>query len=163
MPHVAGGGLGSFNHRFAQPDAVIAASTKTTPIFDMFPLHYGEETDPFHKRKDGILNIHAKSKSSPRSCTRSRREYWHRSGSLVHTDSAEGPRSHHSDTSALRVRRHATWTSRRSPSPALAKTFPTPPTIATLTRLALPSRRLGEGRANSRLPAFIRASTKRRW
>lgn len=86
MPHVAGGGLGFFNHRFAQPTRHNGQHEEHLYPGDMFPFTYGTSTDPFSKRQDGIL-----SKLSPKIMpkvmhTQSAAEYWHRSGSLVHTD-----------------------------------------------------------------------------
>jgi hypothetical protein len=56
---------------------------------DYFPFTYGEATDPFTRRADGIL--HRTESLNPRFLpkvmhTQSAAEYWHRSGSLVHTD-----------------------------------------------------------------------------
>ncbi len=87
MPHVAGGGLGFFNHRFAQPTRHNGQHEDHHYPADVFPFTYGPSTDPFTKRTDSILGIYAKSKSQPKVMhTQSAAEYWHRSGSLVHTD-----------------------------------------------------------------------------
>src|SRR5262249_9891290 len=53
------------------------------------PFTYGEATDPFRKRSDGLLRRTAA--LDPRLLpkvmhTQGAAEYWHRSGSLVHTD-----------------------------------------------------------------------------
>ena len=85
MPHVAGGGLGFFNHRFAQPTRHNGQHEDHLYPADVFPFTYGDSTDPFSKRTDGILRRSAK--LLPRVMhTQSAAEYWHRSGSLVHTD-----------------------------------------------------------------------------
>jgi hypothetical protein len=89
MPHVAGGGLGFFNHRFAQPTRYNSQHEDHLYPGDYFPFTYGETTDPFSKRRDGILRRLAAEKASylPKIMhTQGAAEYWHRSGSLVHTD-----------------------------------------------------------------------------
>jgi hypothetical protein len=89
MPHVAGGGLGFFNHRFAQPTRHNAQHEEHLYPADVFPFTYGDSVDPFSKRTDGILRRTLKENPSalPKIMhTQSAAEYWHRSGSLVHTD-----------------------------------------------------------------------------
>ena len=89
MPHVAGGGLGSFNHRFAQPNRHNGQHEDHLYPADVFPFTYGDSTDPFSKKTDGILRRTAGEdpRLLPRVMhTQSAAEYWHRSGSLVHTD-----------------------------------------------------------------------------
>jgi hypothetical protein len=89
MPHVAGGGLGFFNHRFAQPTRHNGQQENHSYFGDAFPFAYGDDTDPYSKRTDGILR---KTRADDPKClpkvmhTQSAAEYWHRSGSLVHTD-----------------------------------------------------------------------------
>lgn len=87
MPHVAGGGLGFFNHRFAQPTRHNGQHEDHFYPADVFPFTYGPETDLYTKRTDSILRPYAKSKLQPKIMhTQSAAEYWHRAGSLVHTD-----------------------------------------------------------------------------
>lgn len=87
IPHVAGGGLGFFNHRFAQPTRHNGQHENHTYPADLFPFTYGESIDPFTGRKDGILGRYVRAKQQPKVMhTQSAAEYWHRSGSLVHTD-----------------------------------------------------------------------------
>ncbi len=86
MPHVAGGGLGFFNHRFAQPTRHNAQHEDHLYPADVFPFTYGPSTDPFTKRTLGILDANAAGKLPKVMHTQSAAEYWHRSGSLVHTD-----------------------------------------------------------------------------
>jgi hypothetical protein len=89
MPHVAGGGLGFFNHRFAQPTRHNGQHEEHLYPGDMFPFTYGDATDPITKRTDGILRrLRAEDPGLlPKVMhTQSAAEYWHRSGSLVHTD-----------------------------------------------------------------------------
>jgi hypothetical protein len=86
MPHVSGAGLGFFNHRFAQPTRHNAQHDEHLFPTDVFPFTYGPSTDPFTKRSAGILDPYAKSKTKPKVMhTQTSAEYWHRSGSLVHT------------------------------------------------------------------------------
>jgi Alpha/beta hydrolase domain len=86
MPHVAGGGLGFFNHRFAQPTRHNAQHDEHLYPTDVFPFTYGPTTDPFTKRTEGILDRCVKQKINPKIMhTQTSAEYWHRSGSLVHT------------------------------------------------------------------------------
>jgi hypothetical protein len=87
MPHVAGGGLGSFNHRFASPTRTNGQHEEHTFPADYFPFTYGDERDPFTHQEDGILHRSQKLGVVPKVMhTQSSSEYWHRSGSLVHTD-----------------------------------------------------------------------------
>ena len=87
MPHVAGGGLGSFNHRFAQPTAYATQHEHYDWPVDRFPFAYVTQTDPLSKQTDGILRRATASNSAPKVMhTQSATEYWSRSGSLVHTD-----------------------------------------------------------------------------
>jgi hypothetical protein len=86
MPHVAGGGLGFFNHRFAQPTRFNGQHEDHLYPTDVFPFTYGPSTDPFTKRTDSILGRYAKGSVHPKVMhTQTSAEYWHRSGSLVHT------------------------------------------------------------------------------
>jgi hypothetical protein len=87
IPHVAGGGLGFFNHRFAQPNRHNGQHEDHLYPADVFPFTYGPSTDPYTKKTDSILARYKDSKSQPKIMhTQSAAEYWHRSGSLVHTD-----------------------------------------------------------------------------
>lgn len=98
MPHVAGGGLGFFNHRFAQPTRHNGQHEEHLYPADVFPFTYGDSDDDFERPdgvlrrrgvRDGIQRRLAKedAKLLPKIMhTQSAAEYWHRSGSLVHTD-----------------------------------------------------------------------------
>ncbi|MBP85434.1 MAG: hypothetical protein CMJ64_01760 [Planctomycetaceae bacterium] len=87
IPHVAGGGLGSFNHRFAQPTAYATQHELWDFGTDRFPFAYEMQTDSLSKRHDGILRRATESLTAPKIMhTQSSTEYWTRSGSLVHTD-----------------------------------------------------------------------------
>jgi len=87
--HVAGGGLGSFNHRFAQPTRLNSQHEEHLYPVDLFPFAYGDAADPYRKRTDGILRrtVAEDPRLLPKVMhTQTAAEYWHRSGSLVHTD-----------------------------------------------------------------------------
>src|SRR5690606_33289929 len=76
ISHVAGGGLGSFNHRFAQP----TQSTRDYPS-RRFPFTYDDQTDPFSGQKDGIMRRPVKSGTAPFVMhTQTSNEYWNSSG-----------------------------------------------------------------------------------
>jgi hypothetical protein len=84
--HVAGGGRGSFNHRFAQP------SRDARPFFnflyptDIFPFTDVAQADPETGDTDGILVRAQKARVTPRIFyTNSSYEYYGRSASLIHT------------------------------------------------------------------------------
>jgi hypothetical protein len=86
-PHVAGGGHGSFNHRFAE--ASRDASQFSTFFYptDVFPFTDLEQTDPETGDKDGILTLAIKQKVAPKIFyTFSSYEYWGRAASLIHTN-----------------------------------------------------------------------------
>jgi hypothetical protein len=89
MPHVSGAAIGFFNQRFAQPTRHNSQHEEHLYPTDVFPFTYGEETDPFTKRTDSIQQqlVKEDAKFLPKIFhTQSAAEYWHRSGSLVHTD-----------------------------------------------------------------------------
>ena len=91
MPHVAGGGLGFFNHRFASPTRYSTQHESHLYPTDYFPFAYGEQKDHLSGRTDGILRRCRAAGAVPRVMhTQSSSEYWHRSASLVHTDTAGG-------------------------------------------------------------------------
>ena len=89
MPVIAGGGQGFFNHRFASPTRTNTQHSGHLYPADVFPFTYGDETDPFTGRTDGILRRARASGTLPKVMhLDSASEYWHRSGSLVVTDPA---------------------------------------------------------------------------
>ena len=89
MPHVAGGGLGFFNHRFASPTRYSTQHESHLYPTDYFPFSYGEQKDHLSGRTDGILRRAREAGVVPKVMhTQSSSEYWHRSASLVHTDTA---------------------------------------------------------------------------
>lgn len=87
IPHVSGSGLGSFNHRFAQPTRHCNQHDHHDYPADRFPFGYGTIHDSLSGQTDGILRRAAATNTVP--CimhTQSAGEYWTRSGSLTHTD-----------------------------------------------------------------------------
>lgn len=87
IPHVSGSGLGSFNHRFAQPTRHASQHDHHDYPPDRFPFSYGVQTDPLSQQTDGILKRCIESDTVPIVLhTQSEAEYWTRSGSLTHTD-----------------------------------------------------------------------------
>ncbi len=87
IPHVAGGGLGSFNHRFAQPTRHSNQHDHHDYPPDRFPFAYETQTDPLSGQTDGILRRSLQTNTAPLVMhTQSAAEYWTRSGSLPHTD-----------------------------------------------------------------------------
>lgn len=87
MPHVAGAGLGFFNHRFASPTRHNGQHDNHFFPADQFPFAYEDELDPFTGREEGILHRDRARGTTPKVMhTQSSSEYWHRAGSLVHTD-----------------------------------------------------------------------------
>lgn len=87
MPHVAGGGLGSFNHRFAQPTRHVTQHDHHDYPADRFPFAYETQCDPVSGQVDGILRRAERTGTAPLVMhTQSAAEYWTRSGSLPHTD-----------------------------------------------------------------------------
>ncbi len=87
IPHVSGSGLGSFNHRFAQPTRHATQHDHADYPPDRFPFAYETQTDPLSGLTDGILRRSTASGTTPFVLhTQSTSEYWNRAGSLSHTD-----------------------------------------------------------------------------
>jgi hypothetical protein len=99
MPHVAGGGLGFFNHRFAQPTRHNGQHEEHLYPGDAYPFTYGEASLGFLQARDGkpidyypprgiLTRLRSENPRLPPKVmhTQSAAEYWHRSGSLIHTD-----------------------------------------------------------------------------
>lgn len=90
--HVAGGGRGSFNHRFAQPSRDGHRFDAFFFPTDLFPFTSEPSTDPESGLTDG-LNSHLFDRSHLPYVfqTNSGYEYWGRAASLIHT-TADGAR-----------------------------------------------------------------------
>lgn len=87
IPHVAGGGLGFFNHRFAAPTRYATQHTNHLFPCDYFPFAYAVQTDHLTGKKDGLLVQARAADVVPKIMhIQNSAEYWNRSGSLVHTD-----------------------------------------------------------------------------
>jgi hypothetical protein len=86
MPHVAGSGRGSFNHRFAQPSRDGHPFINFFYPTDIFPFTDAEQTDPLTGVTDGLLTHATKPALQPNIFyTNSSYEYWGRAASLYHT------------------------------------------------------------------------------
>ena len=82
LPHVAGGRMGEFNHRFAQP------SCQSNPGFGhQFPFSDNNRTDTLTEQTDGLLNRLREINAVPRIIyTDSAAEYWRGDACLTHVD-----------------------------------------------------------------------------
>ncbi len=90
--HVAGGGRGSFNHRFAQPSRDGHPFMNTLYPTDIFPFSDLNQTDPVTGVTGGILRKAQEQGVVPKIFyTNSSYEYWGRAASLIHTN-LEGTR-----------------------------------------------------------------------
>ncbi len=86
MPHVAGAGRGSFNHRFAQPSRDGHPYINFFYPTDIFPFTDLPQRDPESGQEDGLLTHALKPEMRPRIFyTNSSYEYWGRAASLIHT------------------------------------------------------------------------------
>jgi hypothetical protein len=87
IPHVSGSGMGSFNHRFAQPTRHAQQHDHDDYPVDRFPFSYSTQLDPLTGRRDGLCAKAMKLGTVPKILhTQSAGEYWTRAGSLTHTD-----------------------------------------------------------------------------
>lgn len=85
MAHVAGGGRGSFNLRFAQPSRDGHPFLNRFYPTDIFPFTDIAQTDTQTGEKDGLL-LRVKPEFVPKIFyTNSSYEYWGRAASLIHT------------------------------------------------------------------------------
>ena len=91
MAHVAGGGRGSFNHRFAQPSRDGHPFLNKLYPTDIFPFTDAEQADPEMDMRDGLLSGIRPGHMPKVFHTNSSYEYWGRAASLIHTtlDGAE--------------------------------------------------------------------------
>ena len=86
IPHVAGAGRGSFNHRFAQPSRDAQPYACFFYPTDIFPFTDVEQTDPATGITDGLLTQSPESQFQPKIFyTNSSYEYFGRAAALTHT------------------------------------------------------------------------------
>ncbi len=87
VPIIAGGGFGMFNTRFAMPTRTNGQHENLLYPNDYFPFTYGDSTDPYSARVDGILRQSRISNTEPKVMhIQTSNEYWVRAGSLAHTN-----------------------------------------------------------------------------
>jgi hypothetical protein len=84
--HVAGAGMGSFNHRFAQPSRDAQPTTSLFYPTDVFPFADTPQTDPETGQTAGLLDRAKATGVLPKIFyTNTSYEYWSRAASLIHT------------------------------------------------------------------------------
>lgn len=87
IPVIAGAGYGMFNNRFAMPTRTNGQHSNHLYPNDLFPFTYGDSTDPFSGRSDGVLRLARESGTKPKIMhIQTSNEYWVRGGSLPHTN-----------------------------------------------------------------------------
>lgn len=87
LVHVAGGGKGSFNHRFAQTTRHPSPREDQQYPADFFPFVPGRESDPVTGETGDVLAVaKALGKVPYAFYTGTSTEYWTRAASLLHTD-----------------------------------------------------------------------------
>jgi hypothetical protein len=87
IAHVAGGGRGSFNHRFAQPSRDGHPYLNFFYPTDIFPFTDVAQKDPETGVTDGLLTHAGSPELLPKVFyTNSEYEYWGRAASLIHTN-----------------------------------------------------------------------------
>lgn len=86
MPHVAGAGRGSFNHRFAQPSRDGHPYINFLYPTDIFPFTDLPQRDPETGATDSLLSHALRAAFVPKVFhTNTSYEYWGRAASLIHT------------------------------------------------------------------------------
>jgi hypothetical protein len=84
--HVAGAGIGSFNHRFAQPSRDAQPINALFYPTDLFPFSDAPETDPESGITAGLLDKAKAEGVVPKIFfTNTAYEYWSRAAALIHT------------------------------------------------------------------------------
>lgn len=90
--HVAGAGIGSFNHRFAQPSRDAQPTNALFYPTDLFPFADTPQIDPEIGQSAGLLDRAKAAGVVPKIFyINTSYEYWSRAGSLIHT-SPDGKR-----------------------------------------------------------------------
>jgi len=85
--NVAGGAMGSFNHRFAQPSRHAATHFDTYYPTEQFPFNDAPQVDPHTGEVGGLLDRCTASGTTPKIFyINTATEYWNRGASLIHTD-----------------------------------------------------------------------------
>ena len=85
IPHIAGGGRGSFNIRFAQPSRDGHPFLNKLYPSDIFPFSDVTQSDPETDMRGGLLSGIQPQHMPKVFYTNSSYEYWGRSASLIHT------------------------------------------------------------------------------
>ena len=85
MSHVAGGGRGSFNHRFAQPSRDGHPFLNKLYPSDIFPFTDVVQSDPVTDMREGLIAGIKPAHMPKVFYTNSSYEYWGRAASLIHT------------------------------------------------------------------------------
>jgi hypothetical protein len=86
MIHVAGAGVGSFNHRFAQPSRDAQPTSALFYPTDLFPFADTPQREPKTDRRAGLLDRAQAAAVLPKIFyTNTSYEYWSRAASLIHT------------------------------------------------------------------------------
>jgi hypothetical protein len=84
--HVAGAGVGSFNHQFAQPSRDAQPTNALFYPTDLFPFADTPQTDPKTGQTAGLLDRAKAANVLPKIFyTNTSYEYWSRAASLIHT------------------------------------------------------------------------------
>jgi hypothetical protein len=90
LAHVAGGGRGSFNYRFAQPSRDAQPTSSVFFPTDIFPFTDQPEKDPVTGETAGLLDRATAAKVVPKIFfSNTSYEYWGRAAALIHV-SADG-------------------------------------------------------------------------
>jgi len=85
--HVAGGGKGGFNYRFAQTTRHFSHYEESIYPTDYFPFATTVQRDPVTGRRASVLDHAREARAVPRLIyTASSTDYWVRAASLLHTD-----------------------------------------------------------------------------
>ena len=121
--HVAGGGKGSFNHRFAQTTRHPSHLEDQQYPVDFFPVHHHANARSGDRRDRRRARRARAAGALPRLFyTTTSTEYWTRAASLLHTDvagSADVPLDPHARLYFLAGAQHGNW---RSPNVRLSRT-----------------------------------------